>query len=284
MSVNMSFADQLSFNTVRIACNKRSGEESVGTGFFFGYKINDKDIPVIITNYHVIEGASEGSFQLTRTNKDGSPNIGVYENIILDNCESHWIKHPNKDVDLCAMPIAPLFHIAKSQGISFFYRKFSKDLVATSEQMAELSTLEEIIMIGYPVGVWDSINNMPIFRKGIIATRPDLDYENRKEFLIDAACFPGSSGSPVMLYNLGGYTKKNGTAVVGESRIKLLGILYGGHQYTVEGKIQQVPIPTKTIPISTSQIPTNLGVVIKAELILEFETVLLKMLKEQAGS
>ena len=53
--------------------------------------------------------------------------------------------------------------------------------------MSELSAIEEIIMIGYPVGIWDSANNMPIVRKGITATRPDIDYEGRKEFMIDAA-------------------------------------------------------------------------------------------------
>jgi hypothetical protein len=43
----------------------------------------------------------------------------------------------------------------------------------------------------------DSANNLPIVRKSITATHPSIDYRERREFLIDAACFFGSSGSPV---------------------------------------------------------------------------------------
>ena len=36
-----------------------------------------------------------------------------------------------------------------------------------------------------------------------------------KKFLIDAACFPGSSGSPVIMYNTVGYTDKAGNLTLG---------------------------------------------------------------------
>lgn len=281
MAEKMSPADQLSFSTVRIACKTQSGGDSTGTGFFFIFPLNSNtNIPVIITNRHVIKNATEGTFQLTEANNNGTPNIGMFTTVQLDKFEGRWISHPNQNVDLCAMPIAPLLHEAENKGKTFFYSSLSKDIIATSEIMAELSALEEIVMIGYPVGIWDSSNNMPIFRKGIAATPPDLDYEGRKEFMIDIACFPGSSGSPILLYNVGGYTTKTGNVMLGSTRIKLLGVLYAGPQYTVEGNIQVVPVPTKTIPISVSQIPTNLGLVIKAERILEFEDIFLKMTRE----
>ena len=281
----MSPADQLSFSTVRIACKTRAGEDSVGTGFFFTFPLNDNtNIPVIITNRHVIEDSVVGTFQLTEADEDGMPKIGNFTNVTLDAFEGHWVNHPDKDVDLCAMPIAPLFHAAKDQGKSFFYRSLGKDLVATSETMSELSALEEVVMVGYPVGIWDSSNNMPIFRKGVTATRPDLDYEGRKEFMIDVACFPGSSGSPILLFNVGGYTTKTGNTMLGTTRIKLLGVLYAGPQLTVEGRLEVVPVPTRTTPISVSQIPTNLGLVIKAERILEFEDIFSRLVQQKQGS
>jgi len=70
-------------------------------------------------------------------------------------------------------------------------------------------------MVGYPVGIWDSANNMPVIRRGITATHPGKDYEGKSEFMIDAACFPGSSGSPVFLFNLGSYPQKAGGIVIG---------------------------------------------------------------------
>jgi len=281
MNKGISPADQLSFCTVRIVCKTKDGEDSLGTGFFFAFPVNDAtNIPIIITNRHVIEDSVLGTFQLTEADENGMPKIGTYRNVKLDAFEGRWVRHPAKDVDLCAMPIAPLLHAAEDQGKSFFYRSFGRDLIATSQTMSDLSALEEIVMVGYPMGIWDSSNNMPIFRKGITASRPDLDYEGRKEFMIDAACFPGSSGSPVLLFNIGGYTTKTGDTMVGATRIKLLGVLYAGPQFTVEGRLEVVPVPTRTKRISVSRIPTNLGLVIKAERILEFEDIFLRLAKQ----
>src|SRR5687767_4257067 len=103
--------------------------------------------------------------------------------------------------------------------------------------------LESITMVGYPNGLWDQANNLPIFRRGVLATDYKRDWNGRKEFLIDAACFPGSSGSPVMLFDVGSYHNRQGMHV-GGSRIKLLGVLYAGPQHTVKGEVKIVHVPT----------------------------------------
>ena len=126
-------------------------------------------------------------------------------------------------------------------------------------------------MIGYPIGIWDSVNNKPIFRKGVTATHPNFDYNGKKEFLIDMACFPGSSGSPVFIFNEGGYRDKKGNTFMGKSRILFLGTLYAGPQHTATGEIKVVNISTSTKPIAISKIPNNLGLVIKHNRILELE-------------
>jgi len=66
-------------------------------------------------------------------------------------------------------------------------------------------------MVGYPIGLWDEKNNYPIFRKGITATHPANDYNGKSEFMIDAACFPGSSGSPVYIIDELNYVDKKVT-------------------------------------------------------------------------
>lgn len=40
------------------------------------------------------------------------------------------------------------------------------------------------------------------FRRGITATNINFDYNGKKEFVIDAACFPGSSGFPVFIWKV----------------------------------------------------------------------------------
>ena len=56
------------------------------------------------------------------------------------------------------------------------------------------------------------------------------------------------------------------------NRIYLLGILFGGPQYTAQGILSFANVPN--IPKPIVNIPTNLGVAIKSSGILEFEKIL----------
>ncbi len=178
------------------------------------------------------------------------------------------------------MPFAPVLHEAQAKGVAPFFMPLDKSLVPSSTELAALTALEDVIMIGYPIGIWDSHNNMPVIRKGITATHPANDYEGRQEFMIDLACFPGSSGSPVFLFNVGSYASRDGGTIIG-SRIKLLGILYAGPQFTAEGEIHIVNVPTHQTAVALSSIPCNLGMCIRAERLLDFEPVLQAMIGAQ---
>jgi len=168
------------------------------------------------------------------------------------------------------MPIAPLIHQAASQNKTFFFITLDKSLIPTSTDLEDMLGLEEVVMVGYPSGIWDEVNNFPVFRRGVTASHPLHDWNGKSEFLIDAACFPGSSGSPVLIFDTHGYQSKKGT-FLGSSRIKLLGILYAGPQYTVTGEIKIVAVPTQNVPIAVSHIPNNLGIVIKSSKLDAFE-------------
>ena len=164
--------------------------------------------------------------------------------------------------------------------MNYFFRTLDNNLILTNENLKSLDAIENIIMIGYPNGLLDSVNNMPIVRRGITATAVYLDYEGRKEFLIDAACFLGSSGFPVLLYDIGGYRDKKGNLNWGTSRVILLGILYAGPQLTVTGEIKVIAIPNiQQKALTVSHIPNNIGYIIKSERILDFIPVIKPQLK-----
>lgn len=270
--MNLSISEQLTYSTVRIECELKTGGVSTGTGFFFNF-LEDKEknihVPVVITNKHVIKNASQGKLIITKSNEKGEPIDIEHFTISFDNFESFWKLHPETDVDLCAMPIAPFINEANKNGDKLFYIPLTKDLLITEKHNEELTALEEVLMIGYPNGIWDSVNNMPIFRKGWTATNPLLDYNGKKEIMIDIAAFPGSSGSPVLIFNEGGYRDKKGNTYMGSSRIILLGVLYAGPQATATGEI--IMSPNLQRPMAISKIPNNLGLIIKAERILELE-------------
>jgi hypothetical protein len=280
MAAQLTPSEQLTHSTVRIECWLADGSRSTGSGFFFQFLQNGAiHVPAIVTNKHVVSGALRGQFNLTLRDGEGGPRIGQHLRIELDQFEQRWIGHPDPDVDLAIMPIAPLLTEAQKQGRSFFFISLDKSLIGTPSELEDLSALEDIVMIGYPNGIWDAVNNMPVIRRGVTATHANLPYEGKQEFMIDAACFPGSSGSPVFLYNAGGWIDRKGNIMMGGIRVKLLGVLYAGPQHTATGEIQIVNVPTADKPVAISRIPNNLGVVIKASRLLDFDGVLKPLVK-----
>ena len=268
----LSITEQLSYSTVRLECQTPSGL-STGTGFFFKFLENENGhVPVIVTNKHVIQNATAGRFIITKSDAQGNPIQTDHFTVnITADFQQFWRHHPDPNVDLCAMPLAPIVNAAEQQGQRLFYVVFDRSLFPTDEQKNDFHALEDILMVGYPNGIWDAVNNQPIFRKGTTATHPNIDYNGKKEFMIDVACFPGSSGSPVMIYNSSGYTTRQGNIMMGNPRLILMGILYAGPQHTATGEIRIVNVPQLQLPTAISRIPNNLGLVIKSERLLELE-------------
>ena len=281
---DMSIADQLVFTTMRIECYDSAGNLSSGSGFRFDFcEEEDRNIPALVTNKHVIEGATSGVVHLHTADEDGHPIAGEHVRVPINNFRDAWVLHPDPHTDLAVMPLAGLYEWAfGAYQKKIFYKSVGHAFLATSDDLAELSAGEDIFMIGYPNGLWDSKNNLPIVRRGITATPPKFDFEGRKEFVIDCACFPGSSGSPVFLFNSGAYTHKDGSIIVG-GRLKLLGVLYAGPQHTAQGEIHVRPVPTKNEPIALSRIPNNLGYCIKAEQLLAFDEHFREILATASG-
>jgi V8-like Glu-specific endopeptidase len=270
--MTLSPAEWLAHCTVRIECDLAPGGVGTGTGFFYSLnRKGDQHVPVIVTNKHVVANATTGRFLLTLQDAEGRPARASHQSFQLDSFQQRWAPHPEKNVDLCAMPIAPLLQEAAKTNLKCFFTTLDNTLIPNESDIDDMMGLESITMVGYPNGLWDRTNNLPIFRRGVLATDYKHDWNGRKEFLIDAACFPGSSGSPVMLFDVGSYHSKKGMHV-GGSRIKLLGVLYAGPQHTIEGEIKIVHVPTQQKAVTLAGIPNNLGIIIKAEQLNAFES------------
>ena len=272
-----NFSDNLLQCTVRIESDLPNNQKSIGTWFFFNFNINDQIVPVIVTNKHVILNSIQGRLKFNICDKDWKIVPKLFQNINISDFQKSWIFHPDDDVDIAIMPTQPLHLQFDTSELKLFRMSFNKELIPNKDQLSNLTAIEDVVMIGYPNWIWDSVNNLPLIRRGITATAVYVDYNDKQEFMIDMACFPGSSWSPVLLYNKGMYQDKNGWTIFG-TRIFLLWILYAGPQHTVEGKMEIINIPTTQTTRPISSIPNNLWLVIKAEKLIDFEPILEKIL------
>lgn len=270
--MTLGIMEQLTHSTVRIETDLHGGGLSTGTGFYMNFlQKEDSCIPVIVTNKHVVANAKNGRFHVTLATKEGLPDTGKHQQFQFDQFEQCCIKHPNPEVDLAAFLIGPLVNQIQQGGGKLFYIPLQTDLIPKDEECASYSSMEDVVMIGYPNGIWDAKNNLPVIRRGITATHANVPWNGKPEFLTDIASFPGSSGSPVFLANIGGYIDNKGNTYMGSHRIRLLGVHYAGAMHTASGQIKIVTAPTSNVPIPITQIPNNIGVAINSKEILGLE-------------
>lgn len=280
----MNAVDQLVHTTIRIETVGTNGQGS-GTGFFMTL-CNDghQNVPVVVTNKHVIDGAHQGVLFFTRSKHDEDmPDLGNNLTVTIDDFARGWLLHPDTDVDLAVLPIGPILEHLAASGEKVFFKAFGTDLIAEEDFLVGLTAIEDVLMLGYPNGLWDPKHNLPITRRGVTATPPGVAFNGRQEFVIDCACFPGSSGSPVLLFNSSGYVNKaTGETMLG-GRVKLLGVLWGGPQFNAVGDLLVVPVPTTQASkdVALSRIPMNLGYCVRATQLRWFEEHFQKVVEAQ---
>ena len=178
--------------------------------------------------------------------------------------DKFWLGHPNSDIDLAFIPLAPILDKLAEDKKYPFLSFFRKENFPTTEEWNNVSALEQIVIVGYPSGIWDPVNNLPVVRRGVAASHPKINYRGSPEFLIDAAVYHGSSGSPVFFYNYKDLMLGQDLNL-GKDKPRLAGILSEIYGYQQNGEMKSVPIPTvKKKKMPFTEIPNNLGIVIKS--------------------
>ena len=258
---------QLLHNTVRIEALKNDGKVAIGTGFFYSFRDpkTTSTIPVLVSCWHVVSDCSSGILHFALGSSNKITRTQDHFTTTVQNFTAGWIRHPETNVDLAVMPLAEVRRAFAKDGKKIDQISSDDSLIASQSDLEKIGAFQDVKFIGYPIGIWDQKNNLPIIRRGITATDPSIDYDGRREFLIDAAVFPGSSGSPV-------YIAEENVLTLGP-RIRLLGILYAVKVYNSQGSVEIVTIPSAFDTRVTTAIPANLGIVIKSDCLRDFYSV-----------
>jgi len=274
----------LFFCTTRIEAKSADGKQTgTGTGFIFSYPIESEDsissnqtrILFIVTCKHVVNNFASATFSFVQS-KDGKPDLGQKCGVVVPDLQSMVFYDPDPKVDVALIPFVPILENFIAHGQMPYFQALGKNLIPSREAAEDLSAIQPIVFVGYPYGMHDEINLLPLARRGFTASPYVVDFNGLPLFLIDANVFPGSSGSPVLVLDEGSYPSANGLRA--GNRAYFLGLISQSYFYTKEGVIQFKPIPTQLVPVYEEHQYFNLGAVIKAKAILSTITKFLKVL------
>lgn len=274
--------DHLLYSTTRIEADLPDGRTSIGTGFFMAFMPDpgnhERIFPALVTNRHVIEGATGGRILLHEAtlNADGTrqpSGARVYSEVA--DFSSAWIMHPDPDVDLAGAPLGKMVRDLEHAGHPVFFMQIGENLIPSQELLMRLKVIEDVVMVGYPRGLADEAHGYPLFRHGYTASHPGVDFDDLPRGALDIALVHGSSGSPVITYN------PSLDYSVGRSEIRqpvLLGVLFGGPQATAEGTFEIDVLPTVAGPAVKTHMFMNVGYYVKARELLPLKEAMLKRL------
>jgi len=257
-------ADQLIYTTMRLTALSNGVPIGTGTGFFFTFNFDGHPMDVIVTNKHVVEGADAVQLRLHMRNAAGE---FLPEGQLFTINFGYVVGHPDPDVDLCAIGVGAMTTL-KKEGRQAFAVSLGAHNIPSEQDWQSFDSVEGVWMVGCPNGLYDTMNNLPIVRSGITASSPRLLYRGKEEFVVDMACFPGSSGSPIFQApSLAKFDRKSGNTQFGRvEKGFLLGILYAGPMIKNSGEIVLSTTPRVEV---TSMM--HLGYAIRSNRILDFK-------------
>lgn len=229
----MPTIDQYSVATVPITMLFQTTELASGTAFIWV----SGEQHFLVTNWHNVSGKDPRTGKhLSKTLAEPDRFMGLWNSkgqlgskfqyevrVRDDEGRPMWWVHPKygNRVDVIALPIIPVTD-ADMHPINM--------MPNTKEMRVAIGY--DVFVLGYPFGIGSSA--LPIWKRGSIASEPELIAANDPHILIDTASRPGMSGSPVILRKWDGYSDNNGNTYMGAGdATRLIGV-YSGRLSTAD--------------------------------------------------
>jgi hypothetical protein len=188
------FSPLLMESTFKIEGATSDGRGTLGTCFFLSKTGGTNwGWNILVTANHVLAGIAtdEATLHLRQTNE-----AGIFTNFsisikIRDNGKPLWTRHPEADVAAMLL-VLPQEIISKQHWIN-------SECLAGDEffKNQDIRPGDELMCLGYPLGLESGIGGFPILRSGRIASYPVWPSSHAKTFLLDMTTYGGNSGGPV---------------------------------------------------------------------------------------
>jgi hypothetical protein len=224
---------------IRMMVSSTNTELASGTGFF--YELNDKIY--LITNGHNVTGVNPETKKRLSDSHCGFPDtiearIKAFadeekETIVpgrkliglhpipsttplykdQDFLKPEWLIHPKfgYDVDVIALYICDKNDLPKHLAVTAINS-------LNFENEVPVSVSDDVFVLGYPYKL-NGAMELPIWKRGSIATEPSIDIDKLPKILIDTATRPGMSGSPVIFQRSGIMNRGDSTTLQPDSII-----------------------------------------------------------------
>jgi hypothetical protein len=218
----------------------------------------DQNVVLLVSNRHVLQDPTRRitiDFHAKAEAAAIAPILGETRQLDQTGFSEVYFPHPDPEVDLACLNAT---EVALPENL-VYYKALKLDQFATFEE-PELLPGASVWFVGYPENRFDTANNLPILRRGHIASIPTVDFNARPQFVIDAQVFPGSSGSPVFAEVSDRYLF---VGVVTQTMIR-------------NQQLESVP---SSLTFATPQ-PIGLGIVLKAHLVQELVAHTVERLRE----
>lgn len=261
---------------------QRPGAINSGTGFFYRVDSEFGPILVIATNKHVIDGLDVLRFHMALADENGKRVFAPAELKDVQVAEYPIFRHPDPKVDLALIACEPLIDDIVNRGQKPYVMPLTAKNLPPDWMVEKLTALTNVVMVGFPNGLMDTVNNLPISRRGTLSTHYFADYNGEKNFVVDIAAFGGSSGSPVFAHFEIKAPTKTGFNI-GEGAAYFIGILHSGPTLSAQGQVISEPVPTSR-QITQTSLMMHLGFCAKAELLQDFIPLVDEFIRNNPGA
>jgi hypothetical protein len=186
---------ELAFAVAQLECFDENTLIARATGFFYA----SGDGIYLVTNRHVVLDKEGGHVpdklklwlhtDAADIRKNGVCVVPLYDY----RGRPAWLEHPKlgKKADVVAIPLD-----AARVNREFVVKPFDAGNHLPEEVAVQVG--EDLIVIGYPLGLHDAAYNLPIVRRGTLASFYPIPFEGEPYFLMECRPHAGCSGSPVL--------------------------------------------------------------------------------------